>query len=45
MSIFCFGNGNGYSYGVRIKDDEIMEFVTNEEARDYFDEASNKDED
>lgn len=38
MSGFYFGNGNGYSYAVRFRDGSIMEFVSDEEAREYYDE-------
>lgn len=38
MSGFYFGNGNGYSYAIRSRDGKLMEFVSDEEAREYCDE-------
>ena len=38
MSGFYFGNGNGYSYGVRNPDGKIMEFVSDAEAKEYYEE-------
>lgn len=45
MSGFYFGNGNGYSYGVRRPGGKIIEFATDEEAVEYFEDENEKDED
>lgn len=43
MSGFYFGNGNGYSYGVRFEDNSIMEFVSDQEAQEYLDDKEKED--
>lgn len=40
MSGFYFGNGNGYSYAIRFEDNSVMEFVSDEEAREYLEEET-----
>lgn len=37
MNGFYFGNGNGYSYVIRDSDGHILEFVSDSEAFEYFD--------
>lgn len=43
MSEFYFGNGNGYSYAIRFRDNSIMEFVSDEEAHEYLEENGYSD--
>lgn len=44
MSGFYFGNGNGYSYGVRRPGGKIIEFATDTEAQEYFEPEEETDE-
>lgn len=43
MSGFYFGNGNGYSFAIRFRDGSIMEFVSDEEAREYSENEDDED--